>query len=450
MKKEYLRVISEYMGVFPVRINSNLVSAQNRDRWYWTNIRTKETGLFSELWVDIPQPDDKGILLKDILQPESEVDEKYYIKNPKIGFDGMDIDSKSNCLRTSGKASQSKKHNCDIIKVDKQGNKKADQSKAGCLTAGGNSGGNHSDMDIICVSMVGRKINKEGVHEQKSPTLTINSWEQNNILQQNYKLRRLTPRECGRLQTFTDKELDVLLGGYVDIDYKINYICNSNVCLNHLSCQHVKLKDAKIKSQLKRLNSALNITSNNKEKVIWNIHDQKLIKQKSAKPKDAREINNQLMVIASCTINDLLDMELQNFQKEIVSKMKNVHIAIKRLERQELKECATSTTDHGLFMIMPFTSKIKGQNQDQQGIFEIQMEFQFTGKSWKVIWGEILKEGKLSIISTWIKQIIDSVIYTYAKNASEHAIIHAKLRERFKNGIEISDLQFKNGSYIHK
>ena len=48
MKKEYLRVISEYVGLFPVRINSNLVSAQNRDRWYWTNIRTKETGLFSE------------------------------------------------------------------------------------------------------------------------------------------------------------------------------------------------------------------------------------------------------------------------------------------------------------------------------------------------------------------------------------------------------------------
>ena len=42
MKKSHLRVISEYVGVFPVNINSNLVSAQNRDRWYWTNIRTKK------------------------------------------------------------------------------------------------------------------------------------------------------------------------------------------------------------------------------------------------------------------------------------------------------------------------------------------------------------------------------------------------------------------------
>ena len=38
MKKEYLDVISEYMGVEPIMINSALVSAQNRVRYYWTNI----------------------------------------------------------------------------------------------------------------------------------------------------------------------------------------------------------------------------------------------------------------------------------------------------------------------------------------------------------------------------------------------------------------------------
>ena len=84
MKKEYLGVISEYLGVYPVRINSNLVSAQNRDRWYWTNIRTKDVGLFTELWSDVPQPKDKGILLKDVLQDESEVDEKYYLSDNAI------------------------------------------------------------------------------------------------------------------------------------------------------------------------------------------------------------------------------------------------------------------------------------------------------------------------------------------------------------------------------
>ncbi len=100
MKKEYLRIISEYVGVFPVKINSALVSAQNRERNYWTNIRTKQVGLFGEVYADIPQPEDRGILLRDILQPENEVDKKYYLgqtalariqrkvySNPKINPD---------------------------------------------------------------------------------------------------------------------------------------------------------------------------------------------------------------------------------------------------------------------------------------------------------------------------------------------------------------------------
>lgn len=38
MKKEHEKVISEFLGVEPILINSNLVSAQNRKRLYWTNI----------------------------------------------------------------------------------------------------------------------------------------------------------------------------------------------------------------------------------------------------------------------------------------------------------------------------------------------------------------------------------------------------------------------------
>ena len=55
MKKESQDIISEYLGVEPVAINSNLVSAQNRHRLYWTNIP-----------FDIPE--DKGIILADILE----------------------------------------------------------------------------------------------------------------------------------------------------------------------------------------------------------------------------------------------------------------------------------------------------------------------------------------------------------------------------------------------
>jgi len=65
MKKEYQDVISSYLGVQPILVNSNKVSAQNRPRLYWTNIP------------NISQPEDKGIYLEDIL--EDKVQEKYTI-----------------------------------------------------------------------------------------------------------------------------------------------------------------------------------------------------------------------------------------------------------------------------------------------------------------------------------------------------------------------------------
>ena len=58
-------IMSRALGVYPVRINSKLVTAQLRDRYYWSNIRTKET--MFDIVTDIPQPKDKGIMFKDIL-----------------------------------------------------------------------------------------------------------------------------------------------------------------------------------------------------------------------------------------------------------------------------------------------------------------------------------------------------------------------------------------------
>jgi site-specific DNA-cytosine methylase len=56
MKKEYLDVISDYLGVEPIMINSSSVSAQNRIRYYWTNIP------------NITHPEDNNIVLSDILE----------------------------------------------------------------------------------------------------------------------------------------------------------------------------------------------------------------------------------------------------------------------------------------------------------------------------------------------------------------------------------------------
>jgi len=66
MKKEWEDVITKELGVDPIEINSSLVSAQNRRRLYWTNIP------------NVTQPDDKGILLENIL------DNKNFTRAPYI------------------------------------------------------------------------------------------------------------------------------------------------------------------------------------------------------------------------------------------------------------------------------------------------------------------------------------------------------------------------------
>jgi DNA (cytosine-5)-methyltransferase 3A len=60
-------IMSRALGVYPVRINSSLVTAQLRDRYYWSNIRTKQDGMFGDLVTDIPQPKDRKIMFKDII-----------------------------------------------------------------------------------------------------------------------------------------------------------------------------------------------------------------------------------------------------------------------------------------------------------------------------------------------------------------------------------------------
>ena len=59
-------IMSRLLGVYPVRINSSLLTAQLRDRYYWTNIKTT-TSMF-DIITDIPQPTDKKITFQSILE----------------------------------------------------------------------------------------------------------------------------------------------------------------------------------------------------------------------------------------------------------------------------------------------------------------------------------------------------------------------------------------------
>ena len=75
MKDKDKNIISKILGVEPIMIDSALVSAQDRKRYYWTNIP------------NVKLPKDKGIVLKDII--EHSVDEKYYY-NQSYDFYGLD------------------------------------------------------------------------------------------------------------------------------------------------------------------------------------------------------------------------------------------------------------------------------------------------------------------------------------------------------------------------
>ena len=68
MPQEAYEKISELMGCYPIEINSARVSAQNRCRYYWTNIGPKQYNLYGFPTCDIPQPKNKNIVLQDVLE----------------------------------------------------------------------------------------------------------------------------------------------------------------------------------------------------------------------------------------------------------------------------------------------------------------------------------------------------------------------------------------------
>ncbi len=106
MTKENQDIITEIMGVEPIYINSNLLTAQDRKRLYWTNIP------------GIEQPEDKGLTLKDIVQPAEEKKEYECYKRMAAKREGTlafkkawanvrTLDQKSRALTTSQSISNS-------------------------------------------------------------------------------------------------------------------------------------------------------------------------------------------------------------------------------------------------------------------------------------------------------------------------------------------------------
>jgi len=167
MKKEWVDVISSYLGVEPIRINSSLVSAQLRDRYYWTNIP------------GIKNPPDMNIMLSSILESGDVDRDKSYCLGSTY-FDGVDV-------RTYINRSQKQL----VWKIP-------EATKKGYIEV--------SNGDCIDLTFIKSKTRRGRLMLNKSNCLTAAMGKYCKVT--NDWFRMLTPTECERLQTVPEGYTD--------------------------------------------------------------------------------------------------------------------------------------------------------------------------------------------------------------------------------------------------
>lgn len=148
--------ISEQLGVEPIMINSALVSGQTRPRCYWTNIP------------NVTQPEDKGIMCKDILEKRGAANDEPIILN---NWNGKSRTIKASYMNTSI---------ANGTRSDGFGTTMVVESPE-----------NRRDREIVY-----HVENKSITYKGKHYTIDLPNG--------NYLIRKLTPVETERLQTLPD------------------------------------------------------------------------------------------------------------------------------------------------------------------------------------------------------------------------------------------------------
>lgn len=209
MGKKWETVFNEAIGIRGVHINAALVSAQNRRRIYWTNIRVGHDALLGQ-FSDIPLPEDKNVMLKDVL--EDEVEEKYYLSDNTVERlmnqkkTGVYSPCKFNIIEQPDKTKKMLVKEYQIIKPmsNKLGYIKI--HKMPCLTASYCHGviTNHGTRPAI---MEIEKILDYRIKKTLSLLAVPNKDMQSDdmsFMEQRCRIRRLTPMEFARLQTIPE------------------------------------------------------------------------------------------------------------------------------------------------------------------------------------------------------------------------------------------------------
>jgi DNA-cytosine methyltransferase len=205
MKKEYLAVITEQLGVEPVCINSALVSAQNRVRYYWANF-------------PITQPTDKGFVLRDIIESGAVDREKSYCIDANYHKGG---DPKSYFEKSRRQLVGISETSMGVSPYKNDGRKgsfseigtiNVEDGKASCVSS--------AHTPKILTSIRPGAVKNAGIGnriysiEGKGVCLTSQSGgtagNGNMLVGDNITYRKLTPVECERLQTLPDGYTDAV------------------------------------------------------------------------------------------------------------------------------------------------------------------------------------------------------------------------------------------------
>lgn len=187
MKQEYKDVISQFVGVQPIEINSALVSAQNRKRLYWTNIE------------GVKQPEDKNIMLSSIVHENC--------------WDDVDLEPFKVPIDKSLKILEAEcnKRKIGYFGKDSQANRVYSIHGKSVALIGASGGGccKNGTVPFWCIApdRINKRQNGQRFNNgEKFYTLTAQ--DQHGVLIDGY-IRKLTPVECERLQTLSDGYTEV-------------------------------------------------------------------------------------------------------------------------------------------------------------------------------------------------------------------------------------------------
>lgn len=193
MPKEAKEVITETLGVEPILINSALLSAQQRKRLYWTNIP------------NVIQPQDKHILLKDILLSGTPCD----VKNKGYEINKLRIDKSQSLLARDykGFGNQTMSGVLEPICVNSQsGSRNGERKQPSVADRIYNINGKNPSL--------GKGGQGERIYSVKDKSVSLNAngggrgaktgLYKIDLPDGDYTIRKLHPVECERLQTLPD------------------------------------------------------------------------------------------------------------------------------------------------------------------------------------------------------------------------------------------------------